>query len=129
MRRGMAPFAQKVREGSHAPATKVFHRLWGSGEAWDDIPEMQRRYIVDRIEHVLASDELIWEDGPSVLKEGRIEALEMLVTLVESENSPEIITKIVDALCARGCRRDHRARGGPHGAADQSDAGARGGAG
>jgi len=101
LRRDMAPFAQKAREGSHATATKAFHRLWGSGEPWDDIPEMQRRYMVDRIEHVLAGEALLWEDRPGLLRDGRIEALDMPVTIVEGEASHPVMTKIVDALGAR----------------------------
>ncbi|MGI9393655.1 MAG: alpha/beta fold hydrolase, partial [Boseongicola sp.] len=101
LRRDMAPFEGKVRDGSHAMATKTFVQNWGSGEDWDDIPETQRRYLVDRIEHVLAGEELLWEDPPGLLREGRIEALEMPVTLVEGETSHPIITTIVDALGAR----------------------------
>jgi len=101
LRRDMAPFAEKARDGSHAMATKAFVKNWGSGEAWEDIPEIQKRYLVDRIEHVLAGEELLWEDPPGLLREGRIEALDMPVTLVEGEASDPIITKIVDALGAR----------------------------
>lgn len=101
VQRDMAPFAQKVRDGSHAIATKAFVQLWGGGEPWDDIPEMQRRYMVDRIEHVLAGETLLWEDRPGLLREGRIEALEIPVTLVEGEASHPVIARIVDALGAR----------------------------
>ncbi len=101
LRRDMKPFGDKVRDGSHAMATKAFVQNWGSGEDWDDIPEIQRRYLVDRIEHVLAGEKLLWEDPSGLLDEGRIEALDMPVTLVEGEASHPIITKIVDALGAR----------------------------
>ncbi len=101
LRRVMTPFAEKTREGSHAIAAKAFHRLWGGGDAWEDIPEMQRRYMVDRIELVLAGEPLLWEDQPGLLRIGRIEALDMPVTIVEGESSHPVMTKIVDALGAR----------------------------
>ena len=36
LRRDMSPFAEKVRDGSHATATKAFLKLWGDGEDWNN---------------------------------------------------------------------------------------------
>ena len=99
--RDLAPFSRKVRDGSSAMATRDFVRIWGDGTAWDDIPEAKRRYMVDRIGLIGAANALLWEDRPGLLREGRLEEIEVPVTLVEGSDSHPVIPEIVDALGRR----------------------------
>ena len=99
--RDMAPFYRKVREGSGAMAARDFVRLWGDGTPWDDISEQRRRYMIHRIALIDAAGSLLWDDWPGLLAPGRLEEIEVPVTLVEGGESHPVIPAIVDALGRR----------------------------
>jgi len=99
--RDTAPFVRKLQDGSAALAAREFVKLWGDGTPWDDIPEARRRYMVDRIALVAAADPLLWEDNPELLRTGRLEEIDVPVTLVEGRKSHPVVPAIVDALGRR----------------------------
>lgn len=99
--RDMAPYQRKLQAGSPAMAARTFFDLWGNGRPWEDIPEERRRYMVDRIGLIEAGDVLLWEDRPELLRPGRLEEIEVPVTLVEGAKSHPVVPAIVDALGRR----------------------------
>lgn len=99
--RDMAPFAKKAQAGSMATAAKEFHTLWGSDSNWDDLQEQQRRYMTARMNLILAAEEYLWRGSKKLLQEGRLEELDIPVTLVEGDQSHPVMTQIVDALGRR----------------------------
>lgn len=99
--RDTAPFARKLKDGSDAMAARAFVALWGNGKPWDDIPEARRRYMVDRIGLIEAANPLLWEDRPGLLREGRLEEIEVPVTLIEGGKTHPVVPVIIDALGRR----------------------------
>lgn len=99
--RDMASYRRKLRDGSDAMAARAFVDLWGNGTPWEDMPEARRRYIVDRIGLVEAANDLLWEDRPGLLRPGRLEEIEVPVTLVEGAKSHPVVPAIIDALGRR----------------------------
>ncbi|NNL19436.1 MAG: alpha/beta fold hydrolase, partial [Boseongicola sp.] len=99
--RDMASYKRKLGSGSPAMAARTFFELWGNGRPWDEIPEDIRRYMVDRIGLIEAGDVLLWEDRPELLRAGRLEEIDVPVTLVEGAKSHPVVPAIVDALGRR----------------------------
>ena len=75
--------------------------MWGDGTPWEELPGQVKSYAVDRMAHVLAGNGLLVEDQTGVLRPGRIEALDIPVTLVEGGESHPIMPEIIDALGRR----------------------------
>lgn len=84
-----------------AKAAARFHAEWGAGEALSDLPERQRRYIVDRIHLIPAANPALVLDNANMLRPAGLEALDLPVLLVQGANSPPIINAIHQALAAR----------------------------
>lgn len=82
-------------------AAARFHAEWGGGEALSDLPERQRRYIIDRIHLIPAANPALVEDNAHMLRPGGLEGLDLPVLLVEGAESPAIVGAIHDALAAR----------------------------
>ena len=101
MKRDMAKIARKVSEGQAFTAARQFMDIWGDGSDWADVPAHVKSYATERMELIMATEGLVWDDLPGVLAPGRLEALEMPVTLVEGGASPNIIPEIVNALGRR----------------------------
>ena len=99
--RDNAPYKRKLKAGSPAMAARTFFELWGNGRPWDELPEDQRRYMVDRIGLIGAGDALLWEDLPELLRPGRLEEIDVPVTLVEGAKTHPVVPAIVDALGRR----------------------------
>ena len=97
----MASIRKKVESSSMVSAAKEFISVWGSGESWDEIDEAQRKYIIPRMELVMAGENMLWNDKANLLKEGRLEGLDIPVTLVEGDQSHPAMTQIIDALGRR----------------------------
>ncbi len=96
--RDFEPYLKKLKDGSHAMAAKAFMKTWGGDTPWEEIPTKQREYMTARIELVAAADPLLKDDRPGLLRPGRIEALDMPVTIVDGGNSHPVMEKIVSAI-------------------------------
>lgn len=88
-----------VRDRETAAAT--FHAAWGTGEALADLPERQRRYIVDRIHLIPAQNPVLMEDSAGLLRPGGLETLMLPVLLVEGAQSPAVIDALHGVLAVR----------------------------
>ncbi|NNE89587.1 MAG: alpha/beta hydrolase [Silicimonas sp.] len=100
--RDLASFGNKVSAGEYATAVKEFHKIWGDGRAWSDISMEERTYMTSRIGIVPAANPLLWDDRVNLLRDGRLEGLEVPVTFIDGENThpvvPEIISTIGDRI-------------------------------
>jgi len=95
--RNFAPMARGDREA----AARNFTASWGDGTPWPDIPERLRRYMMDRIHLIPATDAALFDDAGGLLAEGRLEALDLPVMIVTGAASPPVIPRIAEALAAR----------------------------
>ena len=96
--RDMSSFNKKVAAGEHATAVKEFHNLWGDGTPWDDVSGEMRAYMTARIGLIPACNPLIVEDRKNLLREGRLESLDVPVTFIDGETTHPVIPEIISAM-------------------------------
>ena len=99
-RRAHEEISRMIRENPAAGAA-AFQRLWGTGEALEDLPERQRNYIVGRIHHIAAQTPVLVDDRLHLCAPGRIESLNVPVLLVEGADSPPIVDAVQETLARR----------------------------
>lgn len=98
LERDLASFSKKVGAGEYATAVKEFHNIWGDGRAWTDLSSEDRNYMTARIGLVPAADPLLLEDRQNLLRDGRLEGLDMPVTFIDGENTHPAIPEIISVL-------------------------------
>lgn len=89
-----------IRQDRAAGAAE-FHGLWGTGDALDTLPERSRRYITDRIHHIVGQGGALVGDSAGLMRPGRLEAVQVPVLLVEGADSSPVIDAIQAALMDR----------------------------
>lgn len=98
---GQGPFAGMIARGDRAGAAAWFHGLWGQGPTLDDMPEPLRRYIIDRIHLIPATNDVLFDDRRGLVVPGRLEALRLPVLLAQGATSPAIVAAVNGTLAAR----------------------------
>lgn len=98
---GNRAFEAAWARGDREATARAFLAAWGAGEDWAALPPRQRAYILDRIALVPAQDPVLREDGPGLLRPGRLEALDRPALLVAGTVSPPVAGEIVDRLGER----------------------------
>lgn len=96
-----APVAEALAAGDREGAARLFTARWGTGVPWAELPELQRRYITDRIHLIPAADPALRADAGGLLRPGLLEALDLPVLVVDGGASPPIVAAICDALQRR----------------------------
>jgi lipase len=103
-----APFAQShlglaplVAEGRTAEAAAAFHAVWGGDVGFSEMPEMQQRYMSDRIHLIVAQNPILLEDSAGLLGSMRLESIGVPVLLIEGGASPPIIGAVQAELARR----------------------------
>ncbi|MBI1219090.1 MAG: alpha/beta fold hydrolase [Rhodobacteraceae bacterium] len=96
-----APFDAALAAGQPEQAARLFTALWGTGAAWEDVPQRQRDYITQRIGLITAAMPGLMADSGGLLAPDRLEALRRPVLIVTGGGSPAIIPAIADALALR----------------------------
>ena len=97
---GMAPYAAALTSGDRAAAAQAFNAVWGDA-AWDTLPAAQRAYATERIHLIEESVPGLIEDSQGLLAPGRLESVDVPVTLIRGDRSAPVIAVILDALAAR----------------------------
>ena len=95
------PFDAALREGRLNDAARWFHARWGMAPGLDDMPDAQRRYLIDRIPVIPAVDDVLDADSAGMMVPGRPEGINIPVLLIDGAASPPIIGAILRALAAR----------------------------
>ncbi len=93
--------ARLLAEDRREEAATLFHAAWGTGEAFADLPDRQRRYILARIPQIGAQNPVLLDDAAGLLRPGGLEGLNSPVLMIEGGDSPAIIDAVQRALCAR----------------------------
>ncbi|MCG6884739.1 MAG: alpha/beta hydrolase [Silicimonas sp.] len=96
--RDLAGFTKKMASAEHANAAKEFHAIWGDGTPWNELSGEARAYMVDRIPLIPPGNTLLFDDRPGLLREGRLEELEMPVTFVDGGDSHPVISEIISTI-------------------------------
>jgi lipase len=98
---GQIPFAERIAAGDRKGAADWFNDLWGQGNRLDEMPEALRRYILDRIHLIPATNAVLFDDVLGMVGPGRLESLRLPVLLAEGATSPPIVDAINGTLAAR----------------------------
>ncbi|MGB8814812.1 MAG: alpha/beta fold hydrolase, partial [Paracoccaceae bacterium] len=94
-------FARLIKAGDREAGARLFHAIWGTGNGFDDLPEGQRRYILDRIHLIVAQNPVLLDDAAGLLSYMRLESIGVPVLLVEGADSPPIINAVQTELARR----------------------------
>jgi pimeloyl-ACP methyl ester carboxylesterase len=97
----MAPYEAALAAGERMRAAELFTRVWGTGTPWDEIEERSRRYMADRIHLIEAGMPALREDNFGILREGRLEALDLPVMIIIGTECPAVIPHIAEAIAGR----------------------------
>jgi pimeloyl-ACP methyl ester carboxylesterase len=98
---GHTAFEDEVRAGRREAGARLFHAAWGGEAGFDDLPEAQRQYILDRIHFIVAQGPSLRDDSGALLRYMGLESLGLPVLLVEGGESPPVIGAIMDELGRR----------------------------
>lgn len=97
----VAPFAQAILQNRHEDAVRMFTELWGARAARQTVPEALSQAFVARIGLIPATEAALYDDNAGVFSDGRIEAINCPVLLIEGAQSPDTIAAINGVLEAR----------------------------
>lgn len=95
------PFFDAWETGDRAHAAEVFMDIWGAGLPWTSLPERQRRYIMDRIGVIPATDPALSADRAGLLRPGRLEGLNRPALLIHGGASAPLAPTILRKLAER----------------------------
>ncbi|MCI2400622.1 alpha/beta hydrolase [Aliiroseovarius subalbicans] len=98
---GMKDFEAAIEVGDRPLAARLFNRVWGTGQPWDAIPELQRQAMIDRIHLIPAGAPVTNHDVNGQAAPGALEAVALPVLLIEGSKSPPIISAVHRVLDAR----------------------------
>ncbi len=98
---GHDAFEDEVRSGRREAGARMFHSAWGGDTGFDDMPEAQREYLLDRIHFIVAQGPALRDDSGGLLRYMGLESLGMPVLLVEGGDSPPVIGAIMGELARR----------------------------
>ena len=94
-------FADLVLARTYPEAAALFHSIWGTGDAFADLPEKTQRYMTDRIHLIEAQNPALLDDAAGLLLPGGLERIAVPVLLIEGALSPPIVAAVHAALAAR----------------------------
>jgi len=100
-RRSMAPYAAALAAGERMLAAEKFTEIWGTGTPWSDIDERQHRYMADRIHLIEAGMPALVDDNFGILRDGRLESLDLPVMIIIGTECPPVIPRIAEEIAAR----------------------------
>ncbi len=98
---GHAAYEAAIRRGDRAGAAAIFHAIWGGGAAFDDMPEAQQSYMLERIHIIDAQGAALHADTGGILRYMGLESLGVPVLLIEGATSPPVIGAIMTELARR----------------------------
>ncbi|MEY8829903.1 alpha/beta fold hydrolase [Sedimentitalea sp. XS_ASV28] len=98
----MRPVNDALEAGDRELAARLFNRAWGDGlTRWPDLREETRAAMARGIHVLPASNSVLYEDRPGLLRPERLQALTMPVLLMRGGKSAEIMTTVIDGLARR----------------------------
>lgn len=93
--------AKALAAGLRKEAAIMFHRLWGNGTAFADLPVRQQQYMIDRIHFIASQNPTLLDDSAGLLRFMGLESVGVPVLMVEGDASPAIVSAVQDELARR----------------------------
>lgn len=100
-KRSNAALEAAFATGDDREAARVFHRDWGDGTDWEDLPERMRDHMARLVHYVPASSPFLHHDSAGLLEEGRMARAAMPAVLIEGDGSPAMSAEIAKSLARR----------------------------
>lgn len=98
--RDFRPFVRAMLAGDESGAAEVFNELWGD-KSWSDLSLRRRAYLTARIHLIVAGATATEEDPEGITSPETLGGLNIPVSLIRGENSPDIVGAIHEVLTAR----------------------------
>jgi pimeloyl-ACP methyl ester carboxylesterase len=95
-RQVIAEYDRLIASQSREAAAREFLRLWGAGGGLDDMPEGQRRYMIDRIHFIKASDAALFGDSAGLVP--RLGQVTAPTLLVEGAERLPVTAAVIDRM-------------------------------
>ena len=95
-RQVIAEYDRLIAAQSREEAAREFLRLWGAGGGLDDMPDGQRRYMIDRIHFIKASDAALFEDSAGLVP--RLGQVTAPTLLVEGAERLPVTAAVIDRM-------------------------------
>ncbi len=96
-----APFADAMKSGDRAEATRLFNGIWGDGSKWDTLSERSRTAMIRAIPMIPATHGFLYNDDAGMLAPGILDCVAMPVLLIRGATSPDAINAINEGLMTR----------------------------
>ena len=94
-------FADLVRTGQRTKAAALFHKDWGNGVNFEDLPAKTGAYMEERIHFIVMQNPVLLDDTAGLLRYMGLESLGIPVLLLDGIESPPIIAAVHDELARR----------------------------
>lgn len=95
------PVKQAFDAGDMEAAARAFLQTWGMGVPWEALPDKVRRESLRAIRHVRDSEDCLHRDRIGFLDPGRLETLDIPVTLIAGAKTHPVVADIHAGLAAR----------------------------
>lgn len=99
--RDYAPIDAAFAAGDDETALRVFLGLWGAGLPWEAMPDKLKREARRALHFLRDSEDAVHHDSPGLMAPGRLEALQIPVTLISGAQSHPVMADIHAGLSAR----------------------------
>lgn len=96
-----APVDAAFAVGDDLAAAKGFLAIWGAGMPWEVMPEKMREEALNTLYFVTGSEAALHHDSAGILAPGRLEGLDIPVTLIAGEKTHPVMSDIHATLSGR----------------------------
>ncbi len=96
-----AEFAAAWKAGDKHGAARAFTMMWGTGPAWEDLPETVQDDLAKQMDLIVAAGGALHDDPTGMLEQGGLDPVDMPVLLLEGSDSPPVIGAIQAGLARR----------------------------
>ncbi|WP_235857733.1 alpha/beta fold hydrolase [Marimonas lutisalis] len=96
-----AGYIEALERGDRMAAAKSFMTEWGDGRPWEALPDEHKAFLASKIHLIQANQATVLEDRPGILRDKRIEALDVPALLIRGAESSAFVEPIHAAIVRR----------------------------
>ena len=94
-------YIEALERGDTMEAARAFMSEWGDGRPWEALPAEQRAFLASKIHLIQANQATVLADRPGILRDRRIEALDIPALFIRGADSSAYVAPIHAALVRR----------------------------
>ncbi|MDQ2090190.1 alpha/beta fold hydrolase [Marimonas arenosa] len=96
-----AGYIEALKRGDRMEAARAFMTEWGDGRPWQALPREHQKFLASKIHLIQANQPTVLEDRPGLLRDRRIEALDVPALLIRGADSSGFVEPIHKAIVRR----------------------------